>query len=122
MSIATGGGAVLRESNRRLLTAGGFVVWLTAAPEALWARVQADPATAARRPNLTAAGGLEPDQMVRVRPLPGVARVGNAGVRHENTVRRASLTAGRLQGRRDQHRRSDEQNGNRSLQRGLLSR
>ena len=55
--IATGGGAVLREANRRLLKASGFVVWLTAAPETLWERLQADPTTAARRPNLTAAGG-----------------------------------------------------------------
>jgi shikimate kinase len=57
--IATGGGAVLREANRRLLKARGFVVWLTASPEALWVRLCADPTTAARRPNLTAAGGEE---------------------------------------------------------------
>jgi shikimate kinase len=55
--IATGGGAVLREANRQLLRARGFVVWLTAPPAVLWARLRADPATAARRPNLTAAGG-----------------------------------------------------------------
>lgn len=55
--VATGGGAVVRESNRPLVTGAGFVVWLTAAPEVLWARLCADPATAARRPNLTAAGG-----------------------------------------------------------------
>jgi shikimate kinase len=57
--IATGGGAVMREANRRLLKANGFVVWLTAAPEALWERMNTDPATAARRPNLTAGGGEE---------------------------------------------------------------
>jgi shikimate kinase len=55
--IATGGGAVLREANRRALKTGGFVVWLTAAPETLWERLRADPTTAARRPNLTATGG-----------------------------------------------------------------
>jgi shikimate kinase len=55
--IATGGGAVLREANRRLLAARGFVAWLTATPETLWARMRGDPTTAARRPNLTAAGG-----------------------------------------------------------------
>jgi shikimate kinase len=55
--IATGGGAILRETNRRLMKARGFVVWLTAAPETLWHRLRADPATAARRPNLTPAGG-----------------------------------------------------------------
>jgi shikimate kinase len=57
--VATGGGAVLREANRRLLSARGFVAWLTASPETLWARLRSDPATAARRPNLTAAGGEE---------------------------------------------------------------
>src|SRR6266542_2402369 len=57
--IATGGGAILREANRRLLKANEFVVWLAAAPEALWERMNTDPATAARRPNLTASGGLE---------------------------------------------------------------
>lgn len=57
--IATGGGAVLREANRRVLKANGFVAWLTATPETLWQRLEADPTTAARRPNLTATGGQD---------------------------------------------------------------
>ena len=57
--IATGGGAILREANRQLFRASGFVVWLTASPETVWARMVTDPTTAARRPNLTATGGLE---------------------------------------------------------------
>jgi shikimate kinase len=57
--IATGGGAVLRETNRRVLKTRGFVVWLTAAPETLWERLRCDPATASRRPNLTATGGAD---------------------------------------------------------------
>jgi shikimate kinase len=57
--LATGGGAVLREANRRLIHAAGLVVWLTASPETLWERLQGDPATAGRRPNLTATGGLD---------------------------------------------------------------
>ena len=57
--IATGGGAILREANRRVLKETGFVVWLTAAPETLWQRMNIDPTTAARRPNLTASGGEE---------------------------------------------------------------
>jgi len=59
--IATGGGAVLRPANRELLRAAGFVAWLTASPETVRARLQADPTTAARRPSLTAAGG--PDEI-----------------------------------------------------------
>ena len=57
--IATGGGAVLRPANRLLLRRSGFVVWLDVSPEAAWQRLQADPLTAARRPNLTASGGLD---------------------------------------------------------------
>jgi shikimate kinase len=57
--IATGGGAVLREANRRLIRERGFVVWLTATPGTQWERLRVDPTTAARRPNLTAAGGMD---------------------------------------------------------------
>jgi shikimate kinase len=56
--IATGGGAVLRPSNRDRL-AQGFVAWLTASPSVIWRRISADPDTGQRRPNLTASGGLE---------------------------------------------------------------
>jgi len=57
--VATGGGVVLRPSNRELIRRAGFVAWLTATPETAFARLQSDPTTAARRPNLTATGGLE---------------------------------------------------------------
>src|SRR4051812_3809910 len=50
--IATGGGIVLREENRNLLTRHGFVAWLSADAQTLLARIQADPTTAARRPDL----------------------------------------------------------------------
>jgi shikimate kinase len=56
--LATGGGAVLRPINRERLKTCGLVAWLTAQPAVLWERMSADPTTAARRPNLTAAGGL----------------------------------------------------------------
>jgi shikimate kinase len=56
--VSTGGGVVLRPANRERLAAG-FVAWLTADPGTIWARLQADPTTAARRPRLTAAGGVE---------------------------------------------------------------
>ena len=57
--LATGGGVVLRPANRELLKASGFVAWLTASPESAFARLQADPTTASRRPKLTAQGGIE---------------------------------------------------------------
>lgn len=55
--FAAGGGAVLREPNRRALRDAGRVVWLTAPAEVLARRIAADATTSARRPNLTAAGG-----------------------------------------------------------------
>lgn len=57
--VATGGGVVLRAASRALLRDSGFVAWLTARPETAFARLQGDPTTAARRPNLTPAGGLD---------------------------------------------------------------
>jgi shikimate kinase len=57
--VATGGGGVLRPANRELLKASGFVAWLTAPAETIWERLQSDPTSAGRRPNLTAVGGLE---------------------------------------------------------------
>lgn len=55
--ISTGGGVVLRPGNRALLVTD-FVVLLTADAKTIHARLGADPATAGRRPDLTAAGGL----------------------------------------------------------------
>lgn len=56
--LALGGGAVVREQNRTALAGRGKIVWLTASPETLRARIAADPATQERRPNLTGQGGL----------------------------------------------------------------
>lgn len=57
--LATGGGVVLRAENRELLRGHGPVVWLQADAPTLAARLAADPATAARRPNLTVGGPEE---------------------------------------------------------------
>ena len=65
--IATGGGIVLREENRRFLNATGFVVWLQASPEILWQRIRADTHTAARRPDLTSGGPGEIVELLAVR-------------------------------------------------------
>ena len=56
--IALGGGAVLRDENRRLLKDDRHkVVYLKCDPQELLRRIQADPETAATRPSLTALGG-----------------------------------------------------------------
>jgi shikimate kinase len=57
--IALGGGAILREENRQAIGRAGKVVLLTASPETVWRRLQTDPATASRRPNLTTGGFAE---------------------------------------------------------------
>jgi shikimate kinase len=57
--IALGGGAILQNENRQAIARSGKVVLLTASPEALWQRLQTDPATAQRRPNLTTGGFAE---------------------------------------------------------------
>jgi shikimate kinase len=56
--IAAGGGAPLRDENRRAMRAAGKVVWLTARPETIHARMSGDATTADRRPNLTARAPL----------------------------------------------------------------
>jgi shikimate kinase len=55
--IAVGGGAVVRHENRQAI-AGARVVWLTATPATLWRRIEADAATASRRPRLSPDGGI----------------------------------------------------------------
>ncbi|MHB1426235.1 MAG: shikimate kinase [Gemmataceae bacterium] len=65
--IATGGGVVLRESNRALLRASGRVVWLTADVETLWRRLQGDDSTVERRPALTIGGRAEVEEIIRLR-------------------------------------------------------
>ncbi|MBL1352214.1 MAG: shikimate kinase [Zetaproteobacteria bacterium] len=40
--LATGGGAVLSESNRELIKQSGFVIWLDASPEVLAKRIGGD--------------------------------------------------------------------------------
>ena len=51
--LAAGGGAPLRKENRRAMRNSGHVVWLTAAPETILARMTGDATTADRRPSLT---------------------------------------------------------------------
>ena len=57
--VSLGGGAVLRDTNRAAIQSGGTVVWLTASPATIQQRLELDPATRARRPNLTQQGGLD---------------------------------------------------------------
>lgn len=65
--IATGGGVVLREENRALMRQTGWCVWLTANVETLWQRLQEDPTTPERRPQLTVGGIKEIAELMKTR-------------------------------------------------------
>ena len=56
--IALGGGAVLREENRKVLKDAGLkLIYLRCEPDELVKRIQADPTSAEGRPDLTELGG-----------------------------------------------------------------
>jgi len=57
--LAAGGGAPMRETSRRAMRRAAKVVWLTATPETILARMTGDATTAGRRPNLTEKDPLE---------------------------------------------------------------
>ena len=66
--LALGGGAILREANRKCLAQCQQIVWLQASAETIAQRLGTDPTTADRRPNLTNRGGLhEIEQMLATR-------------------------------------------------------
>lgn len=55
--LAAGGGAILDAGTRARMRDAGMVVWLRASLETIQKRIESDPTTLARRPNLTASGG-----------------------------------------------------------------
>jgi shikimate kinase len=61
--LALGGGVVLRPENRQRLRQIA-TVWLVAPAEVLWERIQRDPTTHGRRPDLTAWKGLQEVQQL----------------------------------------------------------
>jgi shikimate kinase len=65
--VATGGGVILRDVNRQRMRSAGKVVWLTADAHSIWERLQADPATAEKRPPLTVGGLAEIEELLKIR-------------------------------------------------------
>jgi shikimate kinase len=65
--VATGGGAVLREANRRALAKSAFVVWLELTPEAAAARLTASPEGFRSRPILAGDGAARMRELWEVR-------------------------------------------------------
>jgi shikimate kinase len=64
--LATGGGVVLRPENRSRLKQG-YVVWLQAEPQVILERLQGDPATEGRRPDLAEGGLAEIERLLAQR-------------------------------------------------------
>ncbi len=60
------------------------VVWLTAEPETIARRLAADAATASRRPNLSAAGGLEEIRRLLAERTPLYRKLGDFEIDTEN--------------------------------------
>lgn len=65
--VATGGGVVLDPANRELLAASGWCCWLRADADAIERRLQLDPASTERRPNLTVGGREEVEALLKLR-------------------------------------------------------
>ncbi len=78
--IAAGGGAILAEATRTRMRASGPVVWLQAEIETIAARIAGDASTAARRPNLTAQGGVAEIAAVLAARQPLYAATATLGV------------------------------------------
>lgn len=69
--VGLGGGAILRETNRRGLKSSGRCVWLQGSPSELFKRISEDASSVASRPNLTAGGGYNEvvDLLAKREPL-----------------------------------------------------
>jgi len=65
--VATGGGVIVRETNRQRMRLAGKVVWLTADAQTIWERFKADAATAEKRPPLTVGGLAEIEELLKIR-------------------------------------------------------
>jgi shikimate kinase len=91
--IATGGGVVLRDQNRRLLRATGLCVWLTGDPATLYGRLLSDPTSRVRRPALTRLPGpAEVERVLRERE-PLYREVAHLVVATENQSPEAVVSA-----------------------------
>lgn len=68
--VALGGGAILRDENRRTISHGRAVVWLTASVDTILTRLTNDPTTASRRPRLSAASNRSEVEIILDQRMP----------------------------------------------------
>ena len=95
--LATGGGSILRESNRACFRHFSRAVWLWAEPTVLTERLGRDTAGMKNRPSLTTAGTLQEVETVLRARLPLYEAV--ADLRINTTGRKPEQVAERLQGK-----------------------
>ena len=66
-AISFGAGTLMKERNQEAACRDSLVVYLQASVEELWRRIEADPASAANRPNLSRGGIEEVAEMLELR-------------------------------------------------------
>jgi shikimate kinase len=76
--ISLGGGAILRETNRKVIASSGWTAWLTASPEELARRIAGDPLTQVNRPALSNLGTLDEIKSILNKRLPYYSETANA--------------------------------------------
>jgi shikimate kinase len=76
--ISLGGGAILRETNRKVIASSGWTAWLTASPEELARRIAGDPLTQVNRPALSNLGTLDEIKAILNKRLPYYSETANA--------------------------------------------
>ena len=76
--VSLGGGAILREANRKLIISSGWTAWLTATPEELAKRIAGDPLTQLNRPALSQLGVLGEISTILEKRAPYYSETANA--------------------------------------------
>ncbi len=76
--ISLGGGAILRDANRKRIAGSGWTAWLTASAEELAKRIAGDPLTQRNRPALTKLGELDEIRTILQERAPYYAETADA--------------------------------------------
>ncbi|MBW3598595.1 MAG: shikimate kinase [Planctomycetes bacterium] len=78
--VALGGGAMMREENRRALAGRGMTIWLRASVATIQERLRADPSSSTHRPGLTSRGTADEVAHVLAERTPVYAACADAAI------------------------------------------
>jgi shikimate kinase len=78
--VSLGGGAILREENRRIIASSGFCIWLKVDVDTVLSRLAQDTSTVERRPSLTTLPAREEVLTVLAAREPTYASVANGQI------------------------------------------